>query len=70
MSSQVSCWVFWVTSIVVILNMELNIVEGGAYEETKVYICHYFSNYAITEAENLLGKRMINLHYLYIYRST
>ncbi|KAG7550373.1 Peptidase S8/S53 domain [Arabidopsis thaliana x Arabidopsis arenosa] len=40
MSSQVSWWVFWVISAVCILNVEFNIVEGGAYEETKVHIVY------------------------------
>ncbi|CAE6097180.1 unnamed protein product [Arabidopsis arenosa] len=40
MSSQVSWWIFWVISAVCILNVEFNIVEGGAYEETKVHIVY------------------------------
>ncbi|KAG7601979.1 unnamed protein product [Arabidopsis thaliana] len=40
MSSIVSWWFFWVISAVCILKVEFNIVEGGAYEETKVHIVY------------------------------
>ena len=41
MSSQVSCWwVFGVMSVVLILNVEFSVVEGGASEETKIQIVY------------------------------
>ncbi|ESQ41165.1 hypothetical protein EUTSA_v10012766mg [Eutrema salsugineum] len=40
MGSQVSWWIFSVISLVLFLNVELSIVEGGTNEETKVYIVY------------------------------
>ncbi|KAH0936787.1 hypothetical protein HID58_004248 [Brassica napus] len=40
MSSQVSWWVFGMMSVVLILNLEFSVVEGGASEETKIHIVY------------------------------